>query len=289
MNPEAGIDGGELLRNIRMWALEAGGMLLAGMEDVHEIDAKAGTEFVTEMDRQVEDYLLERIGTAYPEDRIAAEESGWSGKAGKRTWYVDPLDGTTNYAHGYPIFGVSIACAEADAVLAGGVFAPYLDELYLAERGAGARVQRPSHGTSRRLSRPETRTLTESLVATGFPYERDQLVDKNTELAGAFLKQCCHGLRRGGSAAVDLCHVAAGKLDGFWEFKLRPWDTAAGTLIAREAGIRVTDFAGQESPIHTATILAAVHGLHGEMLSILAEHDARGCAPSAASYPGGMP
>lgn len=256
---------------IRDWALEAGRLLLEGLDTAHDIDAKTGTEFVTEMDRAAEELLLARIGAAWPADRIAAEESGVHEGGSGRTWYVDPLDGTTNYAHGYPIWAVSIACAEGDEVVAAGVYAPYLDELYLAVRGDGAVLERPGHGVRRPLVRREERELTRSLLATGFPYRRDAVVDRNARLAAAFLRARCHGVRRGGSAAVDLCHVASGKLDGYWEFRLRPWDTAAGTLVAREAGALVTGFEGERLPIHTKHIVAAAPGLHGHMLRILAE------------------
>lgn len=260
-----------LLGQIRGWALEAGDLLLEGLDRAHDIDAKAGTEFVTEMDRAAEDLLLARIGEAWPDDRVAAEESGVREGGSGRTWYVDPLDGTTNYAHGYPIWSVSIACAEGDEVIAAGVYAPYLDELYLATRGGGADLERPRHGATRALGPREPRELTRSLLATGFPYRRDEVVDRNARLTAVFLRARCHGVRRGGSAAVDLCHVAAGKLDGYWEFRLRPWDTAAGTLIAREAGALVTGFEGERLPIHTKHIVAAAPGLHDEILRILAE------------------
>lgn len=260
-----------LLAQIRDWALEAGDLLLEGLDRAHEIDAKAGTEFVTEMDRAAEALLLDRITATYPDDRVAAEESGWREGGSGRTWYVDPLDGTTNYAHGYPLWSVSIACAEGEEVVAGGVYAPYLDELYLAVRGGGATLERPAHGTCRALEPRPQRELTSALLATGFPYRRDEVVDRNARLAAAFLRAHCHGVRRGGSAAVDLCHVAAGKLDGYWEFRLRPWDTAAGTLIAREAGARVTGFEGERLPLHTRHILAAAPGLHEQMLRILAD------------------
>jgi myo-inositol-1(or 4)-monophosphatase len=130
-------------------------------------------------------------------------------------------------------------------------------------------LERPVAGERTVLKRETPVDLQQALLATGFPYERDELVDRNTRLVAAFLKAPCHGVRRAGSAAIDLCHVAAGKLDGYWEFKLRAWDTAAGTLVAREAGASVSDVTGDVQPIHTTNILAAVPGLHAQMLRVL--------------------
>lgn len=256
----------EIAAQVRRIALEAGRILLSGLGSVHTIDAKQGTEFVTEMDRRVEDYLLGELSRLFPGDAIEAEESG--GRAGddRRTWYVDPLDGTTNYAHGYPFFSVSIACADPERLLVGCVAAPRLDELYLATAGGGAVLERVQGGESRPLAGRREVDLERALLSTGFPYERDELVDLNTGLVRDFLLERCHGVRRGGSAAIDLSHVAAGCLDGYWELKLRPWDTAAGTLIAREAGAVVSGFDGRQERLHTRNILAAAPGLHARML-----------------------
>ncbi|MBE0568008.1 MAG: inositol monophosphatase, partial [Krumholzibacteria bacterium] len=224
-------------------AREAGALLLDRLGQAGPAEAKDGTEFVTEADRCAEELILAGLARLFPADHVLAEEAGETGAAGgagARTWYVDPLDGTTNFAHGYPFFSVSLGCADRDGLLFGIVCAPYLDELYLAQRGAGAVLERPEHGHCLPLGRRGPAALEQALLATGFPYVRDQLVDLNTRLVRDFLKAPCHGVRRGGSAAIDLCHTAAGKLDGYWEFRLRPWDTAAGTLIAREAGCRVT-------------------------------------------------
>ncbi len=246
-----------------------GNMLLESMGDVGTISTKRATELVTDLDSKVEDFLLEGLGHHFADDHFLAEESG--GKTGQsgRTWYIDPLDGTTNYAHGYPFFSVSVACADADQLLLGAVYAPYLDELYLAHVNGGAILKRPRHGGSEPLEKREPTKLTESLLATGFPYVRDELVDRNAAHVARFLKAKCHGVRRGGSAAVDLVHVAAGKLDGYWEYSLRPWDSAAGTLIAREAGALVTDHQGAESRLHYVSILAAAPGLHEQMVQML--------------------
>jgi myo-inositol-1(or 4)-monophosphatase len=259
------------LAALREIVLRAGGELLDRLGDAGLVEAKAGTEFVTAMDRRAEEILLAGLDADFPADAVRTEESDGHGGISGRTWHVDPLDGTTNYAHGHPFFAVSAACADQTAGLVlGAVYAPYLDELYLAARGAGAVLERPGHGTRTLLEPRAGRPLAEALVATGFPYVRDGLVDRNTNLVRDFLKAPCHGVRRAGSAAIDLCHVAAGKLDGYWEFRLRSWDTAAGTLVAREAGVHVTGVDGAEQPLHWEHILAAPPGLHAEMAAVLA-------------------
>jgi myo-inositol-1(or 4)-monophosphatase len=214
--------------------------------------------------------LIEGVQGAFAGDEIVAEESGDTAGGSGRTWYIDPLDGTTNFAHGHPVFAVSVACADAAGLRLGIVFAPYLDELYLAAREGGAVLEQPRAGGQRPLARRQEVPLSQALLATGFPYVRDRTVDRTLAQVGAFLKAPCHGVRRAGSAAVDLAHVAAGKLDGYWEWKLRPWDTAAGTLIAREAGAIVTTVDGQATPLPHASVLAAAPGLHVAMLEILA-------------------
>jgi myo-inositol-1(or 4)-monophosphatase len=260
----------EQLLALRELAVAAGQMLLQSMGRVGPIEQKNATEIVTEVDRRVEQMLVAGIQRDFAGDTIVAEESGSTPGATARTWYIDPLDGTTNFAHGHPIFSVSMACAVAAGLVLAAVYAPYLDELYLAYRGGGARLERPRHGTSVPLLQRQPVELTSALLATGFPYVRDEGVDRNTDRVRDFLKASCHGVRRGGSAAVDLVHVAAGKLDGYWETSLRPWDTAAGTLIAREAGAIVSDQAGRQDTLHFENILAAAPGLHGVMREILA-------------------
>lgn len=255
---------------LRELALAAGRMLLDSMDRVGPVSRKQATELVTEVDRRVEEEVVAGLRRHFAGDAIEAEEgSGGAGTTG-RTWYIDPLDGTTNYAHGHPVFAVSMACADGDGLALGAVYAPYLDELYLAHRGGGAAVERPQHGGGHPLARRQPVALTDALLATGFPYVRDAEVDRATARVAAFLKARCHGVRRAGSAAVDLVHVAAGKLDGYWETQLRPWDTAAGTLIAREAGALVTGHDGKTGALHHRDILAAAPGLHAEMLAVLA-------------------
>jgi len=250
-------------------ALQAGTILLDSLGKVEKIEQKTATEFVTDVDHRVEDMLIAGILERFPGVAILAEESLSHEVPGDRTWYIDPLDGTTNFAHGYPFFSVSIAYGGPSGLECGVVFAPYLDELYLAQAGQGAGLERPRHGEMRALAPLQPVSMEQALLATGFPYVRDEIVDRNTMLVRDFLKARCHGVRRAGSAAIDLSHVAAGKLDGYWEWKLRPWDTAAGALIAREAGALVTDFSGADIQIPTAHILAAPPGLHDQMRNIL--------------------
>jgi myo-inositol-1(or 4)-monophosphatase len=193
-----------------------------------------------------------------------------SGGAGERTWYIDPLDGTTNFVHEHPFFAVSIGLGDGAGLRVGVVHAPYLDQLFAAVRGGGARFERPRHDLVRDLPRRGPVRLDDALLATGFPYQRDSTVDRNVEYVRRFLRAGCHGVRRAGSAAIDLAHTAAGVLDGFWELKLRPWDVAAGTLIARETGCAVSDLAGVAADLQWEEILAAPPDLHRAMRAILA-------------------
>lgn len=261
----------EQLFCLRELVLAAGGLQLDCLGRIMQVEAKGATEFVTDVDRRVEELLLAGLAHDFPDDAVVAEESGLhAGASGGRTWYVDPLDGTTNFAHGYPIFAVSAGCVGPDGLELGAVFLPYLDELYLAHRGGGAILERPRHGGSRPLEMRRPVELEQALLATGFPYVRDQAVDRTLAAVGAFLKAPCHGVRRGGSAAADLVHVAAGKLDGYFELRLRPWDTAGGTLIAREAGAIVTDLSGAHVTVPDLGVVAAAPGLHARMLEMLA-------------------
>jgi myo-inositol-1(or 4)-monophosphatase len=259
------------LTELRELALAAGGSLRLSQGHCGTVDYKSATELVTDLDRRIEAQLVKGLAALFPDDGVVAEEGADSAGASGRTWYIDPLDGTTNYVHGYPFYCVSLGCADADGPLLGAVHAPALDELYLASRGDGATLERPAAGESRRLPARDPVSLRRALLVTGFPYERDHVVDRNVELVRRFLKARCHGVRRAGSAAIDLCHVAAGRVDGYWEMKLRPWDVAAGTLIAREAGALVTDFGGAGGLLPGESVLAAAPGLYEEMRDILEE------------------
>jgi myo-inositol-1(or 4)-monophosphatase len=259
------------LARLRALALAAGRLLLREQGHYGQVDHKSGTELVTDLDRRVESLLVEGLAAEFPGDAVEAEEGGGGAGRTGRTWHIDPLDGTTNYVHGYPFYCVSLGCADAAGPVLGAVYAPYLDELYLAAADRGVRLQRPAAGVDLALPRRRAVDLQQALLATGFPYERNEVVALNAELVRRFLMVPCHGMRRGGSAAIDLCHVAAGRLDGYWEMKLRPWDVAAGTLVAREAGVRVSDFGGSEGNLSGDSVLAAAPGLYEQMRAILAE------------------
>lgn len=262
--------GSELAR-LRAMVLPAGERLLAEQGRRREIAWKSQTELVTDLDRLLERDLVAALAAAYPDDGVVAEEGGARAGGSGRVWYLDPIDGTTNYVHDYPMYCVSLACADAEGPLLAAVYAPYLDELYLAARGAGAWLEQPRAGGRRALAPREPVPMRRALLATGFPYVRDRLVARNAASLQRFLMMGCADVRRGGSAALDLCHVGAGKLDGYWELSLRVWDAAAGTLVAREAGALVTDFAGRGGLLSGSTVLAAAPQLHGVMLEALRE------------------
>jgi len=259
------------LRQLREIAVAAGRLQLAAADQVRQIDYKAANDMVTDLDRRVEAEVTRRLQEVFPDDAVAAEEGSRRDGASGRIWLVDPLDGTTNYVHGHPAYCVSLACRDADGELLAAVYAPALDELYLARRGVGAWLERPLAGKQHRLRRGASVPLDRALLATGFPYVRDEMVDRNARAVAAVLRRGCHGVRRCGSAALDLCWTAAGRLDGYWEWSLRPWDVAGGSLVAREAGVVVTDLAGRSGTLDGRHVVAAVAGLHGELLALLQE------------------
>lgn len=268
-NPSGGRLAAEAVR-LREIALAAGAIQQDGRGHRRDIAYKSATDMVTDVDRRVEAFLFERFGEDFPRDGVRAEEGTARAGDSGRVWHVDPLDGTTNYVHGHPFYAVSLGCADAGGPLLGAVYAPALDELYLARRGGGATLERPQRGEpARRLALTGPVALERALLATGFPYERGEVAALNCDLVKDFLLQPCHDVRRGGSAALDLCHVAAGRLDGYWEFRLQPWDVAAGVLIAREAGALVTDLDGDDDALHGRHVLAAAPGLHAVMLAII--------------------
>ena len=251
------------LPNLESLARAAGKILRDGYEKDHEVQFKGVIDLVTEIDHQSEEYLLGEIAKRWPESHIFAEESGESGHAGGLTWYVDPLDGTVNYAHGVPVFCVSIACAWEGQTRLGVVYDPLRDEMFASERGKGAwlngRVLKVSSATE----------LQKSLLVTGFPYDTWTAKPNNLEFFGRFARMT-QGVRRLGSAALDACYVAAGRFDGFWELSLRAWDIAAAALIAEEAGARVTTVKGQaDYMIPPHSILASAPGIHDQMLEVL--------------------
>jgi myo-inositol-1(or 4)-monophosphatase len=219
-------------------------------------------DLVTDADRDAEQLIVETLRAAFPDHAVVAEESGALPGSGPYCWYVDPLDGTTNFAHGHPHFAVSLALTCREELLVGVVHDPLRGETFAARRGAGARLGDRPIGVSK------VGTLAAALLATGFPYDRRHHAAYYLAFVQAALERT-QGIRRAGSAALDLCWVACGRLDGFWEWKLRPWDTAAGRLIAEEAGGVVTDLAGGSPPLDGAEIVASNGRVHEELLAML--------------------
>jgi len=269
---------------------EASALLRATWRDAKTIHYKGAVDLVTETDRAAEALVTSRLRAAFPDHRIVAEEAS-SGvalappPADTHVWYLDPLDGTTNFAHAYPHFAVSLALARGTELELAVVSDPLRDETFVARRGAGARLNGAPIAVS------TTDDLERALLATGFPYDRR--VHRDFYLAfTADLMTRAQGIRRNGAAALDLCYVACGRLDGFWEWKLHPWDTAAGTLIVREAGGAVSDFRGESFDLFGQQTLASNGRVHGAMVEILAArldrsaHDADHPAPPGADPPG---
>ncbi len=250
-------------------AREAGKFLLEHFRTALNISYKGTVNLVTEVDIAAEELMVARIRKAFPTHSIQAEENYKDGRGGAFKWVIDPLDGTTNYAHGYPIFAVSIGLEISGNMEWGAVFDPIRDELFTARRGWGARCNDlPLHVS-------KTESLLASLLATGFPYDV-QTSERNNLANFCAFARCSQGIRRGGSAALDLSYVAAGRFDGFWELKLNPWDCAAGYLLVIEAGGTITNFSGQSTSIYDGEIVASNGRIHQEMLTTLqaaAMHD----------------
>jgi myo-inositol-1(or 4)-monophosphatase len=244
-------------------ARQAGDILRRDFGQRLHVDHKGLIDLVSEADRQSEQYLLSYIHQHFPGDRIVAEESGISAGSSDRQWYIDPLDGTVNYVHALPIYSVSIAYAENRQLILGVVYDPSHDELFSAERGSGAWLNgEPIHPASA----PD---LDHSLLVTGFPYDIRSNPHNNLDHYAHFALRS-QGVRRLGSAALDLCYVACGRLDGFWELRLNPWDVAAGGLIAQQAGAVVTNLHGGADFISPPqSILAANPTIHSLMLKEL--------------------
>jgi len=243
-------------------AREAGQLLRDHLGRVIGVSHKSSTlDLVTEVDLLSEQYIKEKIATHYPKHQILAEESGYQKADSEYRWLVDPLDGTTNYAHGYPCFAVSIALERSGEILLGVVYDPMHEELFAAERGSGAMLNgRPIHVS--RISR-----LSDSLLVTGFPYNV-RTNPASIEYFARFMNNA-QAVRRDGSAALDMCYVACGRFDGFWEMGLNPWDMAAGRLIIEEAGGRVTKFDGRPFDIYDPEVLGSNGLIHGEMMAVL--------------------
>ncbi len=223
---------------------------------------KGEINLVTEVDHRSEAYIMERIRRAFPDHGILSEESSEVVSSSPYRWIVDPLDGTTNYAHNYPCFCVSIALEREGELLGGAVFDPLLPEAYTARKGGGA------FRNGERIRVSDTASLRRSLLATGFAYDVKESTDNNLDFFREFIFTG-QAIRRDGSAALDLCYLACGRFDGFWELKLRPWDTAAGLLILREAGGLATRLDGSPYDIRQPEILASNGRIHEEMMAVI--------------------
>ncbi len=250
-------------------AIKVGRMLKKRLGDPGRVEWKGTVDIVTEMDRRSEELIVEAITGAWPGHSILTEEGtniagtpGDDGSANK--WIIDPIDGTTNYAHGFPVFCISIALEVSGTVTLGVVHNPMLDETFVAEKGSGAYL----NGVRIRVS--EVASLEKGLLATGFPYDIRTTADNNIDHFKRF-SVSAQAIRRAGSAALDLSYVAAGRLDGFWELKLRPWDVAAASLILVEAGGKITDFSGGGFSIYSSECLASNGHLHPPMIEILGQ------------------
>jgi myo-inositol-1(or 4)-monophosphatase len=239
-------------------AQEAGGILIEELSRPLHLAYKGDeVDLVTQADKRSETFIVERLTKYFPDHSIAAEEGTGHESASEFRWHVDPLDGTTNFAHGYPCFCVSIALARRETLLAAAVYNPFYKELFTAARGQGA------HFNGKKIATSKNATLATSLLCTGFPVH-NRKASPNLQYYGEFT-QLSHGVRRDGSAALDLASVAMGRFEAFWEFGLQKWDTAAGVLLVEEAGGKVTDFEGNPYRLGGPVILATNRLIHEEM------------------------
>jgi myo-inositol-1(or 4)-monophosphatase len=244
-------------------ARQAGGVLLEKFGKRIDISKKGEINLVTEADLASEKLIIERIASHYPRHAVLAEESGSIASDGNSQWkwIIDPLDGTTNFAHGYPCFSVTLALEHEGEIVVAATYDPTRDEMFAAERGRGASLN------NKRIQVSHTETLIDSLLVTGFPYNFKNEAYFSAHLTQFLLK--ARGVRRDGSAAIDLAYVACGRFDGFWEEGLNPWDVAAGVLLVEEAGGRISDYSGSRTDIYRPPICASNGKIHAQMLEIL--------------------
>jgi myo-inositol-1(or 4)-monophosphatase len=249
-------------------ARAAGQIMIENLTKEVRVDYKGEVNLVTNVDRMAEKTIVETIWKKFPDHEVLAEEGYGSGKKFPFKWIIDPLDGTTNYAHRFPFFCVSIGLEIKGEMVLGVVYDPVRSELFLAEKGKGAFL----NGAPIRIS--STDDLTRSLLVTGFSYDVRETADNNLNHFCDFSIRA-QGVRRTGSAAMDFCYVAMGRLDGFWELKLHPWDSAAGSLLVQEAGGRVTDFSGRSFSVYSKDVVASNGKIHDEMLKVIQAGRAR--------------
>lgn len=243
-------------------ALKAGRMLKENIDQSSEIFYKGTVDLVTNFDTQAQRMIFDHISSRFPDHDYLAEEGLSQMKGAEWRWIIDPLDGTTNYAHSFPVFTVSIALEQKEEVILGLVYDPMREEMFSAEKGGGAFLN------EKEIKVSPVDDLNKSLLSTGFPYDIRTSEVNNITHFNNFLTRV-QGIRRCGSAAMDLCYVACGRFDGFWELKLNPWDMAAGALIVQEAGGRISDFQDEKFSIFSSEILASNGLIHQKMVDVL--------------------
>ncbi len=250
----------KIVRNI---VLEAGKYVRSEMGKETTIDFKGEIDLVTDVDRKSEEMISRVLQEAFPGDDLLAEETGArNARKSSRRWLIDPLDGTTNFAHGYPFLAITVALESENEIVFGVVYDPIREEYFEAEKGAGATLNgKPIHVSN-------VGELNKCLFATGFPYDIKEHPEGHIERLGRVL-MAGQGIRRDGSAALDLCYVASGRIDAFYEMNLAPWDTAAGTLLVEEAGGKVTTFRGEPYSVYEREIAATNGRIHDEVVDIL--------------------
>lgn len=241
---------------------KASNLILKSHKKIRNISYKGISNLVTNVDKEVEAFIIKEITSRYPEHSIIAEESGYKNKNPDYQWFIDPIDGTTNFAHSYPFFCISIAFAKNGTVEFGLIKDPITNELFTAKRNKGARL----NGSPIHVSK--IKKLSKSLLATGFPYDQ-QTTRMNNLKNFCNLTLLTHGVRRDGAAALDLCYVASGRVDGYWEVQLCPWDVAAGVLILEEAGGKATGTKGEKYNIFNKQIVATNGFIHKKLLKHL--------------------
>ncbi|MCF6268877.1 MAG: inositol monophosphatase [Melioribacteraceae bacterium] len=244
---------------------EAGEIIREGFGKKLTLEYKSNiTDFVTNIDKEAENKIIEFIKKEYPSHNVLAEESGVDNRNSKYTWVIDPLDGTMNFAHGLPIFCVSIGVMKDSEIIAGVIYDVMNDAIFSAEKGSGA------FQNSKKISVSENSDLEKSLLVTGFPYNIKENPDFAMERFNKFLMNSS-GVRRLGSAAIDMCYVANGVFDGFWEVNLQPWDICAGMLLIKEAGGKISNFSNEQIDVYSKQLLATNNKVHNEMIKVLNE------------------
>ena len=243
-------------------ARKSGALLKEKFSQTHKIKYKGDIDIVTEADKLSEDLIIETIKRNFPDHGILSEESPAITGAGKLRWIIDPLDGTTNYSHGYPVFCVSVALENEGTIVLGVIYDPMREDMFVAIRGEGAYLN------DKKLKVSSVNNLSRSLLATGFPYDIRDSEENNLDYFNAMAINV-QAIRRSGAAALDLAYLAAGRFDGFWELKLKPWDTAAGCLLVTEAGGVISDIVGNKWHLQSPSLMASNALIHEQMIKVL--------------------